>query len=51
MAKLDLVLRGGHVVDGTGIPRYTADVGLRDGRIAEIGHGEPPRGLEPRTFS
>jgi len=49
MAKFDLVLRGGHVVDGTGIPRYTADVGLRDGRIAEIGHMEPTNGLEPLT--
>ena len=40
MAKFELVVRGGHLVDGTGIPRYTADVGLRDGRIAEIVSGD-----------
>src|SRR5436190_15965415 len=37
MAEFDLALRGGSVVDGTGIPRYTADVAIRGGRIAEIG--------------
>jgi len=34
---LDVVIRGGQVVDGTGGPRVTADVGIRDGRIAEVG--------------
>jgi N-acyl-D-amino-acid deacylase len=33
----DLVIRGGEVVDGTGLPAYRADVALRDGRIARIG--------------
>src|SRR5688572_24423159 len=33
----DLVIRGGSVVDGTGLPAYTADVAIRDGRIAAIG--------------
>src|SRR5258705_6584060 len=32
-----LLLRGGTVIDGTGAPRYVADVRIRDGRIAEIG--------------
>lgn len=32
-----LVLRGGTVIDGTGAPRRTADVAIRDGRIAGIG--------------
>jgi len=32
-----LVIRGGTVVDGTGEPARRADVGIRDGRVAEIG--------------
>ena len=33
----DLVIRGGTIVDGTGRRAYRADIGLRDGHIAEIG--------------
>ncbi|MCX5194723.1 D-aminoacylase [Streptomyces sp. NBC_00249] len=33
---MDLVVRGARVADGTGGPSYTADVGVRGGRIAEI---------------
>jgi len=33
----DLVIKNGWVVDGSGLPRYRADVGVRDGRIATIG--------------
>ena len=33
----DLVVRNGMIVDGSGLARYRADVGVKDGRIAEIG--------------
>ncbi|MXX67621.1 MAG: D-aminoacylase [Gemmatimonadales bacterium] len=35
-ALYDLVIVGGTVVDGTGGDRFTADVGIRDGRVAEV---------------
>ena len=35
--EYDLLIRGGRVVDGSGLPAYQADVGLRDGRVAAIG--------------
>ena len=33
----DLVIKNGTVIDGTGLPRYRADVAVRHGRIAAIG--------------
>jgi N-acyl-D-amino-acid deacylase len=33
----DMIVRAGTVVDGTGAPPLTADVGVRDGRVAEVG--------------
>lgn len=36
---LDLVLSAGTVVDGSGAPRFTADVGIQGDRIAAIGPG------------
>ncbi|MFE2141097.1 amidohydrolase family protein [Streptomyces sp. NPDC059456] len=34
---LDHLIKGATVVDGTGGPAFTADIGIRDGRIAVIG--------------
>src|SRR5262249_37530345 len=34
---IDLVVRGGTVVDGSGKPGFTADLAVEDGRIVEIG--------------
>lgn len=34
---LDIIIKGGHVIDGTGRPGFDADIGISDGRIAEIG--------------
>ncbi|TAM96750.1 MAG: D-aminoacylase, partial [Rhodanobacteraceae bacterium] len=33
----DIVIRNGHVIDGTGSPWYSADIAIKDGRIAAIG--------------
>src|SRR2546428_6703650 len=33
----DLVIKNGTVIDGSGLPRYRADVGIQDGRIASVG--------------
>src|SRR5437764_885616 len=33
----DLIVKNGMIVDGSGFSRYRADVGVKDGRIVEIG--------------
>jgi dihydroorotase/N-acyl-D-amino-acid deacylase len=37
-ASFDIVITNGHIVDGTGSPWYSGDVGIRNGRIAAIGN-------------
>jgi N-acyl-D-amino-acid deacylase len=34
----DVVITNGHIIDGTGSPWYSGDVGIRDGKIAAIGN-------------
>lgn len=36
--SFDLVITNGHIIDGTGSPWYSGDVGIRNGRIAAIGN-------------
>jgi N-acyl-D-amino-acid deacylase len=37
-ATFDVVIINGHIIDGTGSPWYSGDVGIRDGKIAAIGN-------------
>jgi len=37
VAEFDIQIKGGTVVDGTRVPRYRADVWIKDGKIAQIG--------------
>ncbi|MCS5619398.1 MAG: amidohydrolase family protein, partial [Myxococcota bacterium] len=39
---LDLWIRGGTIIDGTGAPRFTADIGVRNGKIAQLGASDEP---------
>ena len=36
----DVIIRNGEVIDGTGSTRFRADVGIKDGRIVQIGRIE-----------
>ncbi len=36
--SFDVVISNGHVIDGTGSPWYSGDIGIRDGKIAAIGN-------------
>jgi dihydroorotase/N-acyl-D-amino-acid deacylase len=37
-SSFDLVITHGHIIDGTGSPWYSGDIGIRDGKIAAIGN-------------
>jgi N-acyl-D-amino-acid deacylase len=38
MARYDLLLKGGTIIDGQRTPRFTSDVAIAGGRIAQIGN-------------
>ena len=40
--RFDLVVKGGRVIDGSGLPGFTADVGIRGDRVARIGRIDAP---------
>jgi len=37
MAEFDTVIRGGTIVDGTLVPPYKSDIGIKSGQIVKIG--------------
>lgn len=37
-AAFDIVITNGHIIDGTGSPWYSGDVGIRGGQVAAIGN-------------
>jgi len=41
MPQFDTIIRGGTIVDGTRVPRYRADLGIKNGKIAKIGRLQP----------
>lgn len=43
----DLLIRNGRIVDGSGMPAYRGDLGIRNGKVAEIGK---LRGAAARTI-
>ena len=44
----DLLIKNGLIVDGSGMPAYHGDVGIKDGKIAEVGKldGEATRVID-----
>lgn len=37
MPQFDTIIKNGTIVDGTRVPCYREDIGIKDGKIAQIG--------------
>ena len=37
MAEFDTLIKGGTIIDGTRVPRYRADLGIKNGKVAKTG--------------
>ncbi len=48
MAVYDLIIRNGTIVDGTGNPRFSGDIAVKDGLIAAVGkvHGDATKEID-----
>ena len=49
----DILIKGGRIYDGSGLPSYLGDVAVKDGRIVETGriNGSAKRVLQRRRSS
>ena len=36
MSELDVIIRGGMIIDGQRTPRYCGDIGIKNGRVEAI---------------
>ena len=43
MPRFDTIIKNGMVIDGTRAPRYRGDIGIKDGRIAELASWTPAK--------
>jgi N-acyl-D-aspartate/D-glutamate deacylase len=46
MAEFDTVIKDGMVIDGTRLPRFRGDIGIKDGRVARVGRLKPHEGAK-----
>ncbi len=46
MPEYDLVIKDGMIIDGTRLPRYRGDIGVKDGKIAKIGRIQAHEGTK-----
>lgn len=40
---MDLIIRNGRIVDGTGLPAFVGDVGIEGGVLRRVGGASRPR--------